>query len=92
MARYTCTVEQWSDDTDVIRLFQAEVASFGATKNAPEGWEIVSDIVELNEAGDVVGTVSPKDRALFKQLEGLLTVEAIKQWEEEEPDYGSDSY
>ncbi len=99
MAQYTCTVDQWDDDTDVIRLFQAEVASYGGREgHDPDGWEVVSQITEIGEDGAVIGELTfPRgpggpptseeayQRGLYKQVEGLLLADAEKQWNEEDP-------
>jgi len=91
MATYTCTVEQWDDDSDVIRGFQAEVSGYGHQRGYdPQGWEVSSPIVEIGEDGEVIGELAhpvdgdPLQRRLHAQVTKLLIADAMKQWDEEE--------
>ena len=79
MAHLTCTVEHWSDETDVIRLFQAELADSGEfDRHDPDSWQIMSDIVETDESGE--SSVLKRSDPIYDEVVEMLVFEAEEQY------------
>lgn len=88
---YTGTFELYNDATDTLRVFTGECEPYneGGMAGTPRNsWimELVGDVQEMDENGNVVGTLLYND-PLFATVSKGIEASALEQYENAEPNF-----